>query len=867
MVDPVSSLQTADAAIGIIRLAYQTYKFLEQVSHANAEAGVLKEKTKRLYELVNSVESLLNTREEIRGAITPRPGEKGIEETVRSSLKACRACLNQLRRRLRALTSDQSLTFRATVVESFRFTLSQSERQEQERAIETNIQNLNTSLILLQLLERETTERKLDVLQKSMEEANAHLRSLSQQQLARSPPLNNESLQQLDSAAEEADLLGIKSLQETIKVAKSAHSSYGSDLEPDRRSLLRITDEPDSGSTYSEEYENVLSPEQPLASALLSADLPGSRQVDSISHELAEPLHDLEDSTWQPPELLAECREGFKYAADREYVKGNYALAESYQKKAIDNGIQLEREAHQQFAERQVMHERLVDIFMKQQKFGEAARVLCEELLKSDATLDTADRKKADAQVWMRLAQVHHCMFTAGKDGPDREVAQNHLRISKLYATQKAFSQIHTLEQAGEVTRQDAQFVDCINLCVQILEDHGDHIIALAYRKLYLSNSQPPSSLEVSRTTDQSGSSTNEQHVDEYVRQLGLLGEPGRPRISNAIRYDLRERFQEILADSVANKDEAINERDQIGGMNWTPLMYAVGCGHERSCSCDMAMGKLIDHGADIEATVGSNANIETALHQAVAAGKNRQVQLLLIKGADKNACYPFTPLATAVRKNQNGLVKLLLDQGAEPPVDNNKETLLHHAIASGSFDAFEALLRPEYRDKINADAKGAGGKTPLLLCAYTSDRPKSYAMATELLKRDDVNPDALDSSGRSALHFATKQRWDPKHKERERFVDLLLDNGADPTKTSEKFRGPYFETYPRIRALLYPERELKRKDSTTSGSSFNSRRLSTSTFTSLEPVDSRESRKSRESTKSRLVSLPFSKTRKLSNS
>ena len=139
---------------------------------------------------------------------------------------------------------------------------------------------------------------------------------------------------------------------------------------------------------------------------------------------------------------------------------------------------------------------------MKQEKFGEASRVLREELIKDDAEMYTTDQKKANGHAWTRLAHVHHFMFVVGRVGTNRDRAQTHLETSMHYATQKAFLQIRALEEEGEVTRKDIYYAACVNPCVQILEDLGEHIRAQVFKNLYLSNSQQPSSSESSRMID-----------------------------------------------------------------------------------------------------------------------------------------------------------------------------------------------------------------------------------------------------------------------------------------------------------------------------------------------------------------------------
>ena len=74
-------------------------------------------------------------------------------------------------------------------------------------------------------------------------------------------------------------------------------------------------------------------------------------------------------------------------------------------------------------------------------------------------------------------------------------------------------------------------------------------------------------------------------------------------------------------------------------------------------------------------------------------------------------------------------------------------------------------------------------------------------------------------------------QHWDAEHKERERFVDVLLEKDDNPAKTIGELRSKCFKTYPHIKAFLYPERESRRKDSKTSISIFKSKKPRASRF------------------------------------
>ena len=860
-----ASLQTATAAISVIQLAYQTYRLVTEIANAHIEAKLLHEKTTRLFGLVKSVQARLDIRKQIRGDLPVAPDEEDVEATIHSSLKACRQCFYRLNRKLRGLTSDQPLNFHHRVVEGLRFTLSHSERMKQERALETNIQSLTTSLHLLQLLEHDATGKRLNRLEKSMNQALMHLRFMSQSlspatSPAVSPLMSNFNALQAELPVEDTDRLAIESLSRTIEVARSTASMHGSNFDPDRRSSVRITVEADTDESDNDEHIplDVQAPMDmdllPSYGDVLAADTPDPSQADSIGLGLAEPIDDPARGSWRPPEILFQYKRDYQEAAEKEFTKGNFATAEEYQKKAFDHGTQIEQQGHGRFEERKQMRYRLADLFVKQDKHGEAAREL-QNIFQELEVGDSHDQKKEQAELYMKLAKVHHAMFVAGKDGVNRDVAEKNIQTAEIYAFDRAFSRLYELREAGDIQSQDEIFQECASLVVQILEDQGKVVEAESWRHLYLGAGQSTTLLSptASATTDQ-GQSDDEESA--YDKQTRLLGTVGRPKISNAIIFNLPDRLQEILEEELAADNPQLDER--CHDKQWTPLMYAVACDHKGSCACELAIDKLVHHGADLHATVGQGKDVETALHQAVAAGQDDKVHYLLRKGFDKNSCAPYTAVLTAVKKNQPQLVELLLEHGAEPPVDGNKWTLMHHAVASGSFDALTVLIRDEYRDKIALEARCSALKTPLLLCAEFPTHRMRYAMAEELLKlQADAN--AQDEKGRTPLYHATNRKFGPTQTSRDTFAKLLIDYGADWTRTPEKFRSSLIQ-YPSVReAMGKCGTKMTRKDSGVSNVS-GGRRSSGSTFRSVEAASVRES------TRSKLLSLPFGRNRAKSN-
>lgn len=170
----------------------------------------------------------------------------------------------------------------------------------------------------------------------------------------------------------------------------------------------------------------------------------------------------------------------------------------------------------------------------------------------------------------------------------------------------------------------------------------------------------------------------------EMVVRL-LLSRGARMRIRNHWQetpLDLARRDNlEILAQLIAAKAEAAE--DQISAH---PLVAAIAAGDPDK------VNQLISDGADID------------------------VRLPMVGAPDDN----YTPLAIAAREGHAGIVRSLLEEGANPRrvIGLFLGTSLHEACYFGHVDVIQAMLHGHERDDIRAselDAQGAlNGFTPL---------------------------------------------------------------------------------------------------------------------------------------------------------
>jgi ankyrin repeat protein len=177
-----------------------------------------------------------------------------------------------------------------------------------------------------------------------------------------------------------------------------------------------------------------------------------------------------------------------------------------------------------------------------------------------------------------------------------------------------------------------------------------------------------------------------------------------------------------VLTQELISQGAEINSRGRRG---YAPLDLAIVFGKTE------VAGLFIEYGADIEAENGQGRR---PLTHASWLGREEVVNQLLDAGADANGrdSKGQTPILAATIKGREAIVDLLLGKGAgvEAADGNRNMLLLHHACVVGHPNIVESII-------------AAGAKV-----------------------------DAVDSTGRTALHYAARHGH-------HRVADLLLENGA----------------------------------------------------------------------------------------
>ncbi|TPJ32730.1 ankyrin repeat domain-containing protein [Mesorhizobium sp. B2-6-5] len=140
---------------------------------------------------------------------------------------------------------------------------------------------------------------------------------------------------------------------------------------------------------------------------------------------------------------------------------------------------------------------------------------------------------------------------------------------------------------------------------------------------------------------------------------------------------------------------------------------------HDAATKGDVAaITAALDAGAVVDESDGK----ATPLYLAVKGGHYAAAKMLIERGADVNSAP--TPLLgpalmPALAKRRIDLIKLLLDEGANPNSKRSRENAIHIAVNLGCLDCVKALVEAG----ADVNAKTNDGKTPLHLAKRKGQR------------------------------------------------------------------------------------------------------------------------------------------------
>ena len=174
---------------------------------------------------------------------------------------------------------------------------------------------------------------------------------------------------------------------------------------------------------------------------------------------------------------------------------------------------------------------------------------------------------------------------------------------------------------------------------------------------------------------------------EDWCRKSMTTTSPGEPR-AFPLYYAARLGFRDLAEHLIAKHPEHVNA---MGGWEKTPMHVAARLGHADVLSL------LLEHGADLEGHAGVLG--ETPLHLTSSWCRTLEAgQCLLDHGANINARdrYGWTPLHSAVGRENVQAVRFLLEHGADAKARDNKGWNASHATWTPTLRQYESTWQRE---------------------------------------------------------------------------------------------------------------------------------------------------------------------------
>ncbi len=269
-----------------------------------------------------------------------------------------------------------------------------------------------------------------------------------------------------------------------------------------------------------------------------------------------------------------------------------------------------------------------------------------------------------------------------------------------------------------------------------------------------------------------------------------------RPQYSYSTIYEAAKKNDLDAVMDYIDKGADINERDSDGSLL---LHEAIMQGNREITEF------LLSRGADI---ISVDKNGWTPVHCAVRSDSKEIVELLILHGAhiDIQDNYGLTPAALAgyhgsteaikvlnmhpslrkprrdhrifneIEKNElNAVIELTATGVSLNIVNENGETLLHKALATGNEDIAEFLISKGAK----LDTRNEFGRTPLHIAAE-----KNQCISARLIIINGGKVDIQDNFGFTPLHIAAKH-------DHQDIAELLISHGADVKQKDRSGKNP----------------------------------------------------------------------------
>ncbi|XP_046557347.1 serine/threonine-protein phosphatase 6 regulatory ankyrin repeat subunit A-like [Haliotis rubra] len=191
-----------------------------------------------------------------------------------------------------------------------------------------------------------------------------------------------------------------------------------------------------------------------------------------------------------------------------------------------------------------------------------------------------------------------------------------------------------------------------------------------------------------------------------------------------------------------------------------TPVMIAAEKAHKD------IFYLLLSKGSDLS---GKSVYGDYILHCASIGGNVEIIEYLLSQGVDdinSKGQLGATPVMMAAQKVRREAFGLLVSRGSDPAVvDENNDSLLHHACSGGCVDIVEYVMSVS---RIDINRRGQHGLTPIMMAAY-----KGNSLAFHALAEVQCDMSLKSDSNLNIFHIACISG-------NVEIVEYLMSNGAD---------------------------------------------------------------------------------------
>ena len=452
---------------------------------------------------------------------------------------------------------------------------------------------------------------------------------------------------------------------------------------------------------------------------------------DSDCGSIFDPEPEFEDRF--PPEVYSELISSVRQEVENQRHAGEYQKAEQTHRRAMEYLTDRERKLGIPFDNKTEMHEILADIYMEQNRIDKAKSVLNRLLMQEKGETD-------------RKWRLYHALA---------EIYQEQGRLVEA----KKFAKRAYLGRERLLDKDDRLLLETVNLLVRVYELLNETETAEALRRVYQAESVAPQVPEkserritaVQRLTDEENC-VSRSHVrwapDVWVdpSSINAPTKSGETPLISAITTGDDELVRLMLQRGANVEARCV---DQI-----TPLMHAVNHGYLS------ILELLLNKGAQVDTTTAG----WTVLHRAADMVNVPMVELLLTKGADREARSPkdFSP-------RKHSLARLGSDLGDYDEIDVSDADMGWTALLRAATDGQEVMVRLLVENGADIEARSPNNATPLICAAEGNNEG-----VVQFLLASGAYVGAGDDFGWKSLHRVTVNCGG------EAVAQMLLTHGAD---------------------------------------------------------------------------------------